>query len=140
WRARPFFDIDIKGVGSHGARPENSIDPVVVASQIVTALQTIVARNAKPTDTLVISVTRIRAGDAYNVIPQTARLSGTVRAFSDDVMQLIGRNLARVAEGGKDAMQVLFARHHVRVFRFVLRVLASQELYILLQPAWCTVS
>ena len=94
-----FFDIDIEGRGAHGARPEAGVDSVLVASHITAALQSIVARNVRPVDTAVLSVTQIHAGDAYNVIPQTARLSGTVRAFSSEVMGLIGRNIARVAEG-----------------------------------------
>jgi len=94
-----FFDIDIVGRGSHGARPEAGVDSLLVASHVNVALQSIVARNVRPVDTAVLSVTQIHGGDAYNVIPQTARLSGTVRAFSDDVMRLIGKNLARVAEG-----------------------------------------
>lgn len=99
-----FFDIDITGVGSHGARPEHSVDPVMVAVQIASAAQTIVSRNIKPVETAVLSITRINAGDAYNVIPQTARLSGTARAFSNDVMALIERNLRRTAEGIAAAM------------------------------------
>ena len=94
-----FFDIDIEGRGSHGARPEAGIDPVLAASHITTALQSIVARNVRPADTAVVSVTQIHSGNAYNVIPQSARLSGTVRAFSNEVMALIGRNIARIAEG-----------------------------------------
>jgi hippurate hydrolase len=94
-----FFDIDIEGRGSHGARPESGVDSVLVAAHVTTALQSIVARNVRPVDTAVLSVTQIHGGDAYNVIPQTARLSGTVRAFSNEVMALIGKNMARVAEG-----------------------------------------
>ena len=94
-----FFDIDIEGRGSHGARPEAGVDSILVAAHVTAALQSIVSRNVRPVDTAVLSVTKFHAGDAYNVIPQTARLSGTVRAFSDDVMQLVGRNMARVAEG-----------------------------------------
>ena len=94
-----FFDIDIEGRGAHGARPEAGVDPVLVAAHVTAALQSIVSRNVRPVDTAVVSVTQIHAGDAYNVIPQRARLSGTVRAFSNEVMELIGRNLARVAEG-----------------------------------------
>jgi hippurate hydrolase len=99
-----FFDIDVTGVGSHGARPESGVDPVMVAVHIAATLQTIVSRNVPPVETAVLSITQIHAGDAYNVIPQTARLSGTVRAFSGGVMDLIGRNLARVAEGVAQAM------------------------------------
>jgi amidohydrolase len=94
-----FFDIDIEGKGAHGARPESGIDSVLVAAHVATALQSIVSRNVRPVDTAVVSVTQIHAGDAYNVIPQKARLSGTVRAFSNETMELISRNLRRVAEG-----------------------------------------
>lgn len=99
-----FFDIDVTGVGAHGARPESGIDPVMVAVHIAATLQTIVSRNVPPVETAVLSITQIHAGDAYNVIPQTARLCGTVRAFSTEVMDLIGRNLKRVAEGVARAM------------------------------------
>jgi len=94
-----FFDIEIEGRGSHGARPEAGVDPVLVAAHVTTALQSIVSRNVRPVDTAVVSVTQIHGGSAYNVIPQSVRLSGTVRAFSSDVMDLIGRHIARVAEG-----------------------------------------
>jgi len=94
-----FFDIEVTGRGAHGARPESGIDSVLVAAHIATALQSIVSRNVRPVETAVLSVTQIHAGDAYNVIPQSARLSGTVRAFSTEVMEMIGRNIARIAEG-----------------------------------------
>jgi hippurate hydrolase len=99
-----FFDIDIEGVGAHGARPESSVDPVPVLAQIVTALQTIVSRNARPVDTLVLSVTQVHAGDAYNVIPQKARLSGTVRAFSMDMFTMVERRMREIADGIAGAM------------------------------------
>ncbi|MDE2516607.1 MAG: amidohydrolase [Rhodospirillales bacterium] len=94
-----FFDIKVSGKGSHGARPEVSVDPVLVASHIVTTLQSIVARNVAPSDTAVLSVTRIIGGDAYNVIPETATIAGTARAFSSDVMTLIEANMTRIATG-----------------------------------------
>ena len=99
-----FFDIDITGVGAHGARPETGVDPIVVGTQIASALQTIVSRNVAPVDTAVLSITQFHAGDAYNVIPQTARLSGTVRAFSNETMALIGENMKRTAEGIASAL------------------------------------
>jgi amidohydrolase len=94
-----FFDIDVIGRGAHGARPESGIDSVLVAAHIATALQSIVSRNVRPVETAVVSVTQIHGGDAYNVIPQKARLSGTARAFSNEVMEMIGRNIARIAQG-----------------------------------------
>jgi hippurate hydrolase len=94
-----FFDIAITGRGAHGARPEQSIDPVLVAAHVTTALQSIVARNVAPADTAVLSVTRIVAGDAYNVIPETARMSGTARAFNGATMQLIEQGVRRIARG-----------------------------------------
>lgn len=94
-----FFDIRVTGRGSHGARPEASIDPVVIAAQIVTALQTIVARSMHPTDTAVVSVTRIDAGDAYNVIPHEAHLGGTVRAFSRETMGLVESRMSALVDG-----------------------------------------
>jgi amidohydrolase len=94
-----FFDIVIIGRGAHGARPESGIDPVVVAAHVTTALQTIVARNVRPVDTAVLSVTQIHAGDAYNVIPERAVIRGTVRAFSSDTMELIRAAMERIAGG-----------------------------------------
>jgi hippurate hydrolase len=84
-------------VGAHGARPESGIDPVVAAAHIVTALQTVVSRNVRPIDTAVLSVTKIQGGDAYNVIPQTARLGGTVRCFTDENMTLIEERMRQIA-------------------------------------------
>ena len=94
-----FFDIEITGKGAHGARPEASIDPVVVATAIHTALQSIVARNIPPADTAVLSVTRIEGGDAYNVIPQTAWLRGTARTMKRSTMDLLEGNMKRIAAG-----------------------------------------
>ena len=94
-----FFDIAIKGTGAHGARPESGIDPVLVGSHITTALQSIVARNMRPQDTVVVSVTQIHAGDAYNVIPERAYLRGTVRCFSNRAMASVEERMRRIAEG-----------------------------------------
>ena len=98
-----FFDIRVTGKGAHGARPETSVDAALVAAQIAVSLQSIVSRNVAPVDTAVLSVTRIHAGDAYNVIPQTAELGGTVRAFSSEVMQLVERSMKRVAQATAEA-------------------------------------
>jgi amidohydrolase len=94
-----YFDIAVTGRGAHGARPEAGIDPVVTASHIAIALQTIVSRNVRPLDTAVLSVTQIHAGEAYNVIPEYAVIRGTARCFSRDTMALIERNMRRIAAG-----------------------------------------
>jgi amidohydrolase len=94
-----FFDIAITGRGAHGARPESGVDPVLVGSHITTALQSIVARNVRPQDTVVVSVTQIHGGDAYNVIPERAVLRGTVRCFSKATMSLVEERMRRIAEG-----------------------------------------
>ena len=95
--AGAFFDITITGRGAHGARPEESIDPVLVAGTLASALQSIVARNISPSDTAVLSVTRLLVGDAYNVIPETGLLGGTVRTMKRETMNLIEANMRRLA-------------------------------------------
>jgi amidohydrolase len=94
-----FFDITITGKGAHGARPEQSIDPVLVACHIGAALQSIVARNVSPRDVAVLSVTRILSGDAYNVIPQTATLGGTVRTMTRETMSIVEEGMNRITSG-----------------------------------------
>ena len=94
-----FYDITITGKGSHGARPEESIDPVLVACHLGTALQSIVSRNLSPRDPAVVSVTKVAGGDAYNVIPQTAVLSGTARFFDRAVGEKIEATMRRLADG-----------------------------------------
>ena len=97
--AGAFFDIDIKGRGAHGAHPDHGIDPVTIAGEMIGALQTVVARNLPPSTTAVLSITQVHAGDAYNVIPQTARLSGTVRTMTMDVMERIQERMEPLVKG-----------------------------------------
>ena len=94
-----FFDIQVTGKGSHGARPDVGVDPVLAACHIATALQSVVARNVPPSDTAVLSITKITGGDAYNVIPQTATMAGTVRTMKRETMTLIETAMQRVASG-----------------------------------------
>jgi amidohydrolase len=95
--AYDIFEVVVKGVGAHGAMPHHGIDPVVVGSHIVTALQSIVARNVDPMDTAVVSTTQIHAGDTWNVIPQECTLRGTVRTFKKPVQDMIERRIEQVA-------------------------------------------
>ena len=94
-----FFDIVVTGRGTHGARPEAGVDPVVAAAHVVTALQSVVARTVRPIDTAVLSCTAIEGGAAYNVIPDTVRLRGTARAFRPEVMALLEGAMRRVVQG-----------------------------------------
>ena len=96
--AGAFFDIDIQGKGGHGAYPHLAIDPIPIAAQLVNALQTVVSRSTSPNDSVVFSITKIHAGDAYNVIPESARLSGTVRTFSMDKMRQIEAQVQELAQ------------------------------------------
>ena len=93
------FSIRIQGKGSHAARPQDSVDPIVVGAQIVTALQTLVSRETDPMDSAVLSVTAFLAGEAFNVIPDTAELRGTVRTIRAEVREHLSTRLAEVAEG-----------------------------------------
>ncbi|KQN76938.1 M20 aminoacylase family protein [Devosia sp. Leaf64] len=87
------FYITITGKGGHAARPQQTIDPIIVAAQLVTALQTIVSRNLDPLDNAVLSVTMIEAGEADNVISQTAKITGTVRTLDGAVQDFIEARL-----------------------------------------------
>src|SRR5262249_40906523 len=76
------FDLVVKGTGGHAAMPHLNIDPIVIAAQIIVGLQTLVSRSTDPVQSLVISVTRLRAGEAYNVTPDRVEMAGTVRTLS----------------------------------------------------------
>src|ERR1700710_503086 len=91
-----FFDITITGKGAHGAHPQQGIDPVLVACHLGTALQSIISRNISAQDTAVLSITRIQSGDAYNVIPQSAVMAGTVRTMKSETMATIEQNMRRL--------------------------------------------
>lgn len=87
------LNIHITGKGGHAASPHLTIDPVICAAHLTTALQTIVSRNLDPFDAAVITVAKIVAGDTHNVIPQTAYMEGTIRYFRPEVMTLVERRL-----------------------------------------------
>ena len=93
------FHITVTGKGGHAARPHDTVDPVVAACAVVTALQTIVSRNHKPLDQLVISATQIHTGTTDNVIPETAYINGTVRTFSKEVQAMVVRRMQEVVAG-----------------------------------------
>ena len=96
--ASDFFEITINGLGGHAAKPQITVDPTIVGSHIVIALQSIVSRNADPIDQIVVSVTSFEtSSNAFNVIPQTVLLKGTVRTLSDETRDLAEKRLLEIA-------------------------------------------
>lgn len=102
--AEDSFEIEVVGVGGHGAYPSQTVDPVVVASHVVVALQTIVSRNVSALDRAVVSVGTIQAGYAVNIIPRSARLTGTLRSFDAALRELLVERVADVAKGVAGAL------------------------------------
>lgn len=98
------FIVKLTGKGGHGASPDTTIDPVVCAAQIVTALQTIVSRNIEPLKPAVVSVTSVHSGTAFNIIPQTAELNGTIRTFDPQVRKLVHERFESIVRGTAQAM------------------------------------
>lgn len=93
------IDIKIEGLGGHAARPHKCIDSVLVGAQLITALQSIVSRGVDPLDSAVISMCEFHAGNARNVIPQTAELRGTVRTLTEEVRALVEKRVREVVAG-----------------------------------------
>jgi amidohydrolase len=98
------FTVTVTGSGGHAALPHQARDPVVAAAQVISALQCIVSRNVSPIETGVLSVTIVRAGSAFNVIPDSAVLSGTIRSFKPEVRELLSRRLAETARSAAQAL------------------------------------
>ncbi len=92
------FDITIHGKGGHAAAPQTAIDPLMVASSILSAAQAIVARNLSPFDSAALSVTRLEAGDSYNTIPPVATMSGTIRTLNEKARAMMKERLRQVVE------------------------------------------
>ncbi len=105
WRAGPVMaavadiEITITGKGAHGAMPHMGNDPVVIAAQIVTALQSVVARNVEPVEAGVVTIGKIEGGNAFNVIPETVSLRGTARWFRPEVGDVLEKKVVEIASG-----------------------------------------
>ena len=97
------FDIIVKGKGGHAALPHLAIDPIVIASQIILSLQTIISRFLNPVDKALITVTKIHGGSAHNVIDDEVILNGTVRTFKQEIRDKIERRIHETAEGIAEA-------------------------------------
>jgi amidohydrolase len=98
------FKIKVEGKGGHGAAPHLSVDPVLAAAQIISALQGIVARNIAPLQPAVVSVTTIHGGEAFNVIPPAVEMSGTIRTFEPEVRARVVQRFEETIHGVAEAM------------------------------------
>ena len=97
--ANDAFDLKIQGKGGHAAMPDLCIDPILAASQVVSALQSVVSRGINPVDSAVVTVTQIHAGDAYNVIPDSGKLCGSIRTFKKEVQEKVISSMESVVKG-----------------------------------------
>ncbi|MBA3585634.1 MAG: amidohydrolase, partial [Gemmatimonadetes bacterium] len=93
------FEMEVRGTGGHGAMPHLSADAVVIAAHVVTALQTVVSREVDPVEPAVLTVGEIGAGTAFNVIPEKARLGGTVRTLNEDLRKNMPERIEAIAQG-----------------------------------------
>jgi N-acetylcysteine deacetylase len=93
------FEIIISGVGTHASSPEKGVDPIIVAAQIITALQTVVSRSVSAFDQVLISVTQLKSGNTWNVIPTTAYLEGTVRTLKAEMREFIPGKMQQIIRG-----------------------------------------
>ena len=98
------FQVTLTGRGGHGASPHLAIDPVLAGAQVVTALQSIVARNIDPLKSAVVTVTSLAGGEAFNVIPSTVSIRGTIRSFEPQVRSLVMERFHQVVDGVAQAM------------------------------------
>ena len=96
--AADFFEIEIEGKGAHAARPHAGVDPIIVGTALVQALQSIASRSVDPLESVVVSVTMFHAGDATNVIPQVASLAGTARTLTAEVRDIVEKRMGEICE------------------------------------------
>lgn len=108
------FVLRILGKGGHAANPDRCIDPVWIGAQVVANLQAVVARNTDPHETLIVSVTRFHAGEAFNVIPDAAELGGSVRCFKESVREQVPQLMQRIVEGVTAAHGARFELEYIR--------------------------
>lgn len=110
------FEVTLRGRGAHAAMPEMGLDPIVAAAHVVAALQTIASRGTDPFKAVVVSVTQVRAGTAFNIIPETAWLNGTVRVFDDGVWNELPARFEKIVRGVAEGLgctaDIRYTRHN----------------------------
>ncbi len=121
------FEIHMEGKGGHAAKPDKCVDTVLVAAHMVTMLQSVVSRNVDPLHAAVLSITCIHAGDAFNVIPQTAKLIGTVRTLNEDVRADVEAHMQRVIQSTAEAFGATAVLHYERGYPVTMNHPAQTE-------------
>lgn len=121
------FTINIEGKGGHAAKPDKCVDSVLVAAQIINMLQSVVSRNVDPLHSAVLSITCMNAGDAFNVIPQTAKLIGTVRTLNETVRASVEAQMRRVISCTAEALGAVASFHYERGYPVTINHAAQTE-------------
>jgi len=142
------FEITIKGHGGHGARPNEAIDPIVIGSEIVQSLQKIVSRRVDPLKSAVVTLGVFQAGAAFNVIPDEAKIEGTVRTFDEDVRDLVEKEIHSIVNGIANAnhanCEIDFLRGYPSLFNHpeetatvnrILKEIFNEEEVVALEPS-----
>lgn len=122
------FDITIKGVGGHSSQPEMTVDPIVIGAQVINHLQQIVSRHVSALEKVVISVTMLNAGTAYNIIPDTLTLTGSTRCFDAEIRKNIPMWIERIVKGVTDAHGASYEFHYSLGYSSVINDAAVTKL------------
>ncbi|KRE18106.1 amidohydrolase [Bosea sp. Root381] len=122
--------IKIEGKGGHAAAPHRVNDPIVAACQLVTALQTISSRNADPLDSIVVSVTALNAGEAFNVIPQTVEIKGSIRTLTPEMRDLAEKRVTEITEGLMTAFGMTYSCEYHRGYPVTFNHAAQAEFVV----------
>ena len=125
-----FFDIIIKGKGSHAAMPHHSKDPIVIASNLTSQLQNIVSRNLPPLESVVLSVTQIHSGSAYNIIPENCIINGTIRYFSEDTYNIVESRFKKICQGFELANEITIELKIRKVFDVLVNDFELSDSYM----------
>lgn len=121
------FIIEVEGMGGHAAMPQMGVDPVMIAAQMTVALQTLVSRNVDPVKSAVLSVTQIHAGAAFNVIPASSELKGTVRTLDEEVRALMEKRMGEMVPKIADAFGASARLEYKRGYPVVVNAPAQTE-------------
>jgi amidohydrolase len=128
--------VAIQGKGGHAAAPHRSIDPIVIGAQIVTALQTVVSRNTDPIESCVVTVGKFQAGEAFNVIPDTAELGMTIRTLTPEMRDLAEERVTAVIKGVAEAGGASVEINYVRGYPATINDHAAPQSSARRPSAW----